>query len=101
MILSSISVVVTLILLGIAGYFIFLRDTSSEPSSREPVSKKSLDVPVDNLTSVDTTVLQEESTQEIDSIGPSQASTVDSEFRLLEFSFEPKLLPGRVPDAST
>jgi hypothetical protein len=91
MLLSSILVTVVSVSLAIAIWLVL--------RGRDATTTAPVPMPVEPLTVVDPEPPVTE--YDIDDIAPSQAMPVDTEFKLLEFSFEPKLMPGRVPDAET
>jgi hypothetical protein len=91
MLLSSILVTLVSVSLAIAIWLVIRRGRDDETTA----------APVASLTVVEPPVEQQEPMTDLDDVAPLQATPVDTEFKLLEFSFEPKLMPGRVPDAET
>ena len=96
MMASIASVVLVCLVLSIGLWFLWNRAGSQETTTA-PMTVAPL--PVESLTLVNKDI--DRQPMHVDMLTSRQASTVDTEFKMLEFAFEPKLLPGRVPDAST
>jgi hypothetical protein len=99
MLLTSILITVVAVSLAIAAWLV-LRNRGDATTTAAPAAPVGTGrVPVDSLSVVRQQAPMTE--YDIDDVTPAQATSVDTEFKLLEFSFEPKLMPGRVPDAET
>ncbi|MGA1564029.1 MAG: hypothetical protein ACO35C_05360 [Pontimonas sp.] len=99
MIVSLISVVVTCLVVAVTWWLIVRSGGSPAPAA--PIVAASPSVPDLVPVASPPAIVDNTSPGSVDTYAGTSAGEVDSEFKLLEFTFEHKLLPGRVPDAST
>lgn len=90
MILSIVSILIVSIALAV-GFWFMWKQSSPDTTTASPS--------IERITQIERPI--DRQPVSVDTLTSRQATPVDTEFKLIEFAFEPKLLPGRVPDAST
>jgi len=101
MIISAIVVLVLLIVVGIGVWFVIRRGQNTPATEGPSVSPPpQFGQEIGRISTVDASGNVPQGGA-LDTLSSRQSTPYDTEFKLSEFTFEHKLMPGRVPDAST